>query len=410
MKLTFAECLCFLIVIMISLYACKGGGNKYVNRITQNSIVDNTNYLEEYYGEPVVIQINDDVIPLYDTLSVDNLIASYRYVPLSTDSGSYILGGCPIKVSDKYLIESGNMLSPDFKIFNNDGQYERNAITYGRGPNEIVNLFGFFVDYDRKEVTFISAEKILIYDFESQKTRIIRSNMEALYSNLARLENGDYVLLPNNDYARDGYNEEEIRPALIFYDSLFQVCDTLYRYTPKHRLIEGVTSGPLLGKQLSSKGGVTLYKDMIGDTVFRVSPGRKLIPEFVIDMPNDMRMTIRESEKMSYEKKEQKIIVRNYEVSKDYVFLSYHHDGVGRFGIWSKKTGQLLFRYVHPFDRHFISVLLDGKVAEIPIGLFQPNSNSFVSTIPAIQMKHIFPDIKDDDNPVAIEITLKSDM
>lgn len=410
LKLTFAGCWCSIIVIIVSLCACHGGGNKYANRITQNSFVDSTDYYEDYSGKPVVIYIDDDVTPLYESLNVDNLIASYKYVPLSTDTGSYILGGCPIKVSDKYLIESGNILSPDFKIFKNDGRYERDAIRYGRGPNEIVNFFNFFVDYNRKEVTFISADKIVAYNFDSQITKTIRSNIDAQYSNLARLENGIFVLLPNTDYVHDGKNEEEIRPALIFYDSLFQVCDTLYRYAPKHRMIEGVTEGPVLGKRLSSDAGVTLYQDMMGDTVFRVTPGRKLIPEFVIDMPDDMKMTVRESEKLSYKKKENKIIIRNYEVSKDYVFLSYHHDGVGRFGIWSKKTGELLFRYVHPYDRHFIKALLDGKVLEIPIGQFQPNSNSFVSTVPAIQMKHLFPNIKDDDNPVAIEITLKSDM
>ena len=408
MKLTFADYLCPLIVTLFFLCACQGG-NKYSNSMTQNRILDDTSYEEENHVGPEVIHIDDEVTPLYDTLNLDNLIAGYKYVPLSTDSGSYVLGGCPVKVSDKYLIVSGQPFSPDFKIFKDDGQYERDAIMYGRGPNEILHVLEYFVDYPRKEVIVVSTEKVVSYNFDSQKVRTIRSDINAEFSNLCRLEKGDIVLLPNNDYAYKGDNEEQIRPALIFYDSLFQISDTLFRYAPKHRLLEGITSGPLLSKKLRSNGGVILYQDMIGDTVFRVSSGMKLIPEFVIDIPDDMKMTLRESEKSSDEKKERKIVVRYYEESKDYIFLSYHHDGMGRFGIWSKKTGQLLFRYVHPYDRHFTKVLLDGKVLEIPIGDFQPNSNSFVSTVPAAQMKHIYPCIKDDDNPVAIEITLKPD-
>ena len=164
---------------------------------------------------------------------------------------------------------------------------------------------------------------------------------------------------------------------------------------------------PTLGKVLSTGANGILYQDMAGDTVFRIGPDRELIPEFVIDIPEKLKMTVSDSETGSAEVKQQKIVINSYEVSKDYICLSYHHDGVGRFGIWSKKTGELLFRYVHPYDRHFIKVLLDGKVLEIPIGEFQPASNSFVSSAPAAQMKHVFPNLKDDDNPVAIEFSLR---
>lgn len=408
MKRTFAKFVCSIIVTTAVLCACNSGGNRYANRTTNNHILDNTRYDGGSHVEPVVIHIDDNVTPLYDTISLDNMIADFKYVPLSSDSGSFMIGGCPVKVSDKYVMVSGKLFHPEVKIFNDAGQYERDAFLYGRGPNEVIDILDYFVDFDRKEIAVVSSNKILMYNIENQKSNVIYSDNNAQYSDISRLANGDYVLLPNNDYD-DGRKEGNIRPALVFYDSLFQISDTLFRYTPKHRMIEGVTSGLLLGKVLRSGGNVTLYQDMAGDTVFRVSAERKLIPEFVIDIPDNLKMTVRESEKSSYEEKEKKITIRNYEVSRDYVCLSYHHDGVGRFGIWSKKTGQLLFRYVHPNDRHFIKVLLDGKVLEIPIGEFQPNSNSFVSSVPAMQMKHIFPNIEDDDNNVAIEITLKSD-
>ena len=356
--------------------------------------------------EVVVIHIDDNVIPLYDTLSIENLVESYKYVSLSSAPGSIVFsGGCPIKVSDKYLVVSGMLFRPDYKIFRNNGQYAGDAVIYGRGPNEITAVLDYLVDYARKELTVISPQKILLYNFESRETRNIRTDIGAESRYFARLENGDYVMLPNNDFGDD---IEPYRPALIFYDSLFQKSDTVFRYAPKHRMIEDVTVVPVLGKKFEKTGNGTFFQDMAGDTVFRVTADRQLLPEFVIDIPKKLKMTVKESETSSIEQKEQKIIVISYEVSKDYICLSYQHEGKSRFGIWSKDTGQLLFRYDNPNIRHFIKVLLDGKVMEIPIGEFQPNSNSFVSSVPAAQMKHIFPDLKDDDNPVIMEITLRS--
>ena len=350
--------------------------------------------------EVPVIHIDDNAAPLYETLSVDNLIESYKYVPLSSVPGSMVMGGCPVKVSDQYLMVSGMLFRPDFRLFRDNGQFIGDAVVYGRGPDEITTVVDYLVDYARKELVVISNGKILEYGFESKKYRAINldgNGENTVYSRFnARLENGDFVILPANDYEDD----EPYRPALIFFDSLFQMSDTLIRYAPKHRMIDDVTTGITLGKVLENTGNGVLYQDMAGDTVFRVGADRQLVPEFVIDIPQKLKMTVGESERA-------KIIIRGYEVSKDYICLSYQYEGATRFGIWSKETGQLLFRYVNPNVRHFIKVLLDGKVLEMPIGEFQPNSNSFVSSVPAAQMKHVFPNLKDDDNPVAIEITLK---
>lgn len=355
-----------------------------------------------------VINIDDGAVPLYDTLSVDNLIDNYKYVPLASIPGSMVMGGCPVKVADRYLLVGGFLFRPDFKVFKADGRYEGNAVVYGRGPNEITRVDDFLVDYARRELVVVETPKMLLYDFETQKTKTVRSDIEVHRSgHLARLESGDFVFLPFNDYTDEGEEVDAYRPALIFYDSLFRKSDTVFRYAPKHRSFMDEDFSPTLGKVLSTGANGILYQDMAGDTVFRIGPDRELIPEFVIDIPNQLKMTISDSETGSAEVKEHKVVIKHYEVSKDYICLSYHHDGVGRFGIWSKKTGQLLFRYVHPYDRHFLKVLLDGKVLEVPIGEFLPGSNSFVSSAPAAQMKHAIPSLRDDDNPVAIEITLK---
>ena len=359
-------------------------------------------------SEVAVIHIDDNVVPLYDTLSVDNLIDSYKYVPLASVPGSMVMGGCPVKVADRYLLVGGMLFRPDFKVFKSDGRYEGNAAVYGRGPNELTGVYDYFVDYARKELVIFGSPKMLLYDFETQKTKTVRSDIDVVRSgHAARLENGDFVFLPFNDYTEEGEEVDAYRPALIFYDSLFQKSDTVFRYAPKHRSFMDEDFSPTLGKVLRPCANGPLYQDMAGDTVFGIGADRKLIPEFVIDIPEKLKMTVSDSESGSAEVKEHKIVINHYEVSKDYIFLSYHHDGVGRFGIWSKKTGQLLFRYVHPYDRHFMKVLLDGKVLEIPIGDFLPGSNSFVSSAPAAQMKHVFPNLKDDDNPIAIEFSLK---
>lgn len=414
MKKLFAEIVSLMFVTIVLMCACRGGGGKNSSTNSQGGNLGNSSYNEENRVGPVVIHIDDNVTPLYDTLSVDNLIASYKYVPLSSVPGSMVLGGCPIKVADKYLMVSGMLFRPDFKLFRDNGQFIGNAVVYGRGPNEITNVLDYFIDYPRKELVVISSGKVLLYSFDSQKTRSTHTDVNALTRFNARLENGDFVILPANDYILplpvNDYtnNDEPYRPALIFYDSLFQESDTIIRYAPQHRLIDDVTTGLTLGKHLEKNGNGALYQDMAGDTVFRVLSDRQLVPEFVIDIPKKLKMTVSESERASIEVKDSKIIIRSYEVSKDYICLSYHYNGTGHFGIWSKKTGQLLFKYINPNDWHFMKVLLDGKVMEIPIGEFLPNSNSFVSSAPAAQMKHIFPDLKDDDNPVAIEITLKA--
>ena len=406
MKRLFAGITSIMFVTVLLLCACRGGG-KNSGKNSQGKNQEISSYNEGKPVGPVVIHIDDNVTPLYDTLCVDNLIESYKYVPLASVPGSMVMGGCPMKVAGRYLLVGGMLFRPDFKVFKDDGQYEGNAVLYGRGPNEITNVDKYFVDYARHELVIISTEKMLLYNFETQKTRTVRSGINAQYSGYARLGNGDFVLLPFNDYTDEGVAVDAYRPALIFYDSLFHKSDTVFRYAPKHRRFMDEDFSPTLGKVLRPGANGTLYQDMAGDTVFRIGADRKLIPEFVIDIPEKLKMTVSDSETGSAEVKEHKVVIKHYEVSKDYICLSYHHDGVGRFGIWSKKTGQLLFRYVHPYDRHFMKVLLDGKVLEVPIGEFLPGSNSFVSSAPAAQMKHAIPSLKDDDNPVAIEITLK---
>lgn len=400
MNKLFAKSIC-LLFLTAAISACKGGAN----RSTAGSQTDQDPTGAELVNPgPTVIHLDDSDVPLYDTLSTDNLIESYKYVPLSSVPGAMVLGGCPIKVDHTYLMVSGTMFRPEFKLFGDDGEFLGNAIKYGRGPNEITNVLDYLVDYARRELVIISTEKIVVYDFKDRKTRTIQSDIWEPSRFYARLENGDFVFLPNNDYESDA---RAYRPAMIFYDSLFQKSDTVFRYAPKHRLIDDVTQGVTLGKNLFHTGNGTLYQDMTGDTVFRVGPDRRLIPEFVIDIPEKQKMSVSESERGSLKLKDSKITVQAYEASKDYICLSYHLDGTGHFGIWSRKTGQLLFRYDHPNYRHFMRVLLDGKVLEIPIGEFLPGTNAFVSSAPAAQMKHVFPDLFSDDNPVAIEVTLR---
>lgn len=401
--------MCITLVIVLSMTSCQGRGNKRVS----SKVLQDTTYAippsdeMKYHHEPLVLKIEKEMIPLYDTLSTANLIESIKYIPLSSEPAAMIIrGGSYKKVADKYIVDYGNFLHRIYKIFNSEGQYECDAFDYGRGPNEISIAYGDVVDFNNNELIIFDSGKILYHNILTHKIRIRRIDKMDFYDSFL-MDNGEYVVLLS-DYDDNSYKEKS-RPTLLFYDSIFSRCDTLFTVSPKHKVIEGVTVGQTLSNMLYGNNGMPLFKGMTNDTVYYVSTDRTLTPSFIIEIPKDLKPTLKESERQDDKKKANKIYLGSFVESRDYIFIFYMFENLNYKCIWSKKTGKLVYCHKHPIAANLASADFGGQMREFTLRYVDWDTNTFYTSFSVPELKHLFPDLKDDDNAILVEIKLKSE-
>ena len=171
-------------ISMLIICSCKGMSNR-------NSTQGNETTLQYSIAStasakpvrPITIHIDANLVPLYDTLSTDNLIESIKYIPLSSEPAAMIIrGGSYKKVADKYIVDYGNFLHRIYKIFNSEGQYECDAFDYGRGPKEISMAYGDAVDSNNNELIIFDSGKILYHNILTHEKRIRRIDNMDLYN------------------------------------------------------------------------------------------------------------------------------------------------------------------------------------------------------------------------------------
>jgi hypothetical protein len=77
-----------LLVTFLLAISCKNGQKS--NQQSENTGSDSCTVETDVYRGPVTIHIDDKIVPLYDTLTLNNLIESVRYIPLETSDSSII--------------------------------------------------------------------------------------------------------------------------------------------------------------------------------------------------------------------------------------------------------------------------------------------------------------------------------
>ena len=192
----------------------------------------------------------------------------------------------------------------------------------------------------------------------------------------------------------------------MFYDSNFNITGTVGDGAKPWRDLE-TTEPPRLTTNVYESGDGVTYRYADGDTVFTVDADEQMIPAIILDIPDKLKPTTKQSETDPASRKQQMIYVEQFQLSRDYVFIQYQYGGKSHSGIWSRDTGKLLFLNTFPYGINPILISVDGFSAQRNVQYLNRKDNVIITPIDASYLVGTIPGIKDDDNSVIMEITLR---
>lgn len=398
-----------LLVTILLAISCKNGQKS--NQQSENTGADSCTVGTDVYRGPVTIHIDDKIVPLYDTLTLNNLIESVRYIPLETSDSSIIDAQRVRKIDDIYCVTS-DLQSSMLKLFDSNGRYIRSVFRIGRARNEISILSLFIINAPGREIIASSVldSKFVTFNIDSLTYRTVyNENFEI--NRPFPLGKGHYVAKPDNNRAVLGPTITETYdslPHLMFYDSDFNITGTVGDGAKPWRDLE-TTEPPRLTTNVYESGDGVTYRYADGDTVFTVDADEQMVPAIILDIPDKLKPTIKQSETDPASRKQQMIYVEQFQLSRDYVFIEYQYGGKSNSGIWSRDNGQLLFLNTFTYGINPILISVDGFSVQRNVNYLNRRDNVIITPIDASYLVGTLPGVKDDDNPVIMEITLRSD-
>ena len=398
-----------LLVTFLLAISCKNGQKS--NQQSEIIGADSCTVETDVYRDPVTIHIDDKIVPMYDTLTLNNLIESVRYIPLESSDSAFINAVSVRKIDDIYCVTS-DLQSSMLKLFDSNGRYIRNVFRIGRARNEISMLSLFIINAPGREIIASSVldSKFVIFNIDSLTYRTVyNENFEI--NRPFPLGKGHYVAKPDNNRAVLGPTITETYdslPHLMFYDSDFNITGIVGDGAKPWRDLE-TTEPPRLTTDVYESGDGVTYRYADGDTVFTVDADEQMIPAIILDIPDKLKPTIKQSETDPASRKQQMIYVQYFQLSRDYVFIEYQYGGKNYSGIWSRDNGQLLFLNTFPYGINPILIFVDGFSVQRNVNYLNRRDNVIITPIDASYLVGTLPGVKDDDNPVIMEITLRSD-
>ncbi len=398
----------FLLVAILLVYSCKNGQKS--NQTSNGATADTIAVEADVYRGPVTIHLDDKLVPLYDTLRMGEMIESVRYIPLESSDNALIDAVWVRKMGDIYCVVSSFPYS-FMKLFDAEGKYIRDPFIIGRARNEISNISNYTVDVPGREVIAISlgTDKYVFFNLDSLNYRVIY-NKDHSIPRFYPLGNGRYAALPKNNRAVYGATIDEVYdslPHILFCDSVLDVTGTAGDGAKPYRNLESTTY-PYLSTSMLESGDGVIYRYVNSDTVFTVDADEQMVPAIILDIPDKLKPTMKQSETDPLSRKEQMIYVNQFQLSKDYVFIDYYNKGILHSGIWSRDTGQLLFLNVFQYGMNPIFISDEGHSVQLNVRYLNRRDNVIITPVAASFLAGRVDGVKDDDNAVIMEITLRS--
>lgn len=398
----------FLLVAILLVYSCKNGQKS--NQTSNGATADTIAVEADVYRGPVTIHLDDKLVPLYDTLRMGEMIKSVRYIPLESSDNALIDAVWVRKMGDIYCVVSG-FPNSIMKLFDAKGNYIRDPFIIGRARNEISNISNYTVDVPGREVVAISigTDKYVFFNLDSLNYRVIY-NKDYSIPRFYPLGNGRYAALPKNNRAVYGATIDEVYdslPHILFCDSVLDVTGTAGDGAKPYRNLESTTY-PYLSTSMLESGDGVIYRYVNSDTVFTVDADEQMVPAIILDIPDKLKPTMKQSETDPLSRKEQMIYVNQFQLSKDYVFIDYYNKGILHSGIWSRDTGQLLFLNVFQYGMNPIFISDEGHSVQLNVRYLNRRDNVIITPVAASFLAGRVDGVKDDDNPVIMEIILRS--
>lgn len=398
----------FLLVAIVLAISCK---NSRKTSLTSDSAATDTIAVEaDVYRGPVTIHLDDKLVPLYDTLRMGEMIESVKFIPLESSEKALLNAVMVRKLGDIYCVVN-DFPNCIMKLFDAKGNYIRDPFLIGRARDEVAMLSSYTVNVPGREIiaNSVLTEKLIFFNLDSLNYKTVYKN-DVSFQRLYPLGKGHYVTRPDNNSVVLGATIEEkydSLPHLIFYDSLFNATGTVGEGAHPYRNLE-TTVAPCLNTTVLESGDGIIYRYVYSDTVFTVDADEQMIPAIILDIPDKLKPTMKQSETDPLSRKEQMIYVNQFQLSKDYVFIDYYNKGMLHSGIWSRDTGQLLFLNAFQYGVNPILVSDEAHSVQLNVNYLNRKDNLIITPVAASYLTGIVEGVKDDDNAVIMEITLRS--
>ncbi|MBO7478803.1 MAG: 6-bladed beta-propeller [Salinivirgaceae bacterium] len=357
------------------------------------------------------VELVSDSIPTYylnnqiavDTLTYSNIIECVKYVPLETKEDCFISDVMltALESNNNYIVRSGAIRTPIVKMFNSNGKYVANVLTVGRGPKETTSLLEWTTNGDK--VCMFGFDKAVVYWTTNKKTQAYRlPNNEGIpFSQWCSVSKNKYAATSALPYMPE-FNKNEI-PYLVIMDSTFKIEKKIYYSKPRkiyQNLIPEITKSTE-GWVLSSNGTEPLFIDVFNDTVYKIDTNETLLPKYILKRTKEQMPKVEETN-AKQSKIADKIHFTKILDGKDYICLNtINGAGKTEFYLWNKNKENPIC--VNSMCR--IPVSFDGFHGELMVD--QVIGNTIIAAIPANKLTHVLPGLKEDDNPVVVEIKLK---
>ena len=395
-----------LLVAIILAVSCKNG--RRPGQASDSAANDIVAVEADVYRGPVTIHLDDKLVPLYDTLRMGEMIESVRYIPLESSDNALIDALWVRKVGDIYCVVSNVFTNGVMKLFDANGKYIRDAFRIGRAREEVLRSSNYMVNAaDREAIAIVVVDKYVFFNLDSLNYRVIYNKDHSIPC-FYPLGNGRYAALPKNNMAVNGATIDKVYdslPHIMFYDSVFNVTGTTGDGAKPYRNLE-TTTFPYLSTSMLESGDGIIYRYVNSDTIFTVDADQMMVPAIILDIPDKLKPTMKQSETDPLSRKEQMIYVQHFQLSKDYVFIDYYNKGILHSGIWSRNTGRLLFLNTFQYGMNPIFVSDEGHSVQLNVNYLNRRDNVIITPVAASYLTGIVEGVKDDDNAVIMEITL----
>ena len=350
----------------------------------------------------------------FDTLRYNNLIESVKYVPLETIDDALLEDWnlYAYKIGDKYVVTSGKNERLKVKVFDENGKFLKNGFVCGRGHLEMPLPYSHFVDEIAGRVIINGMDKVLIFNVNTFRTDVYFTNLRGEHNifEIYPLGANTYAGLdiPHDTPETDKANY----PYIFLLDSSFNIVDALrYGSDGERKSVLPPPNIDIEFSMLNERWGLSqtqnglLFRQIYNDTIFFINQDFRQEPAFVINRGKDRIPTFAER-KQSYKKQFDKMRFDYVLESQDYIFLSYRN-GDEKSAIWHKSCSQMILQSNDGFSRNFrVPASFDGFSGIIEVKQIA-HGNTIISAIPAGKLLNVLPGLKEDDNPVLVEIKLK---
>lgn len=351
-----------------------------------------------------------------DTLSYDNLIMSVRYIPLETNENS-MLGKGDItvrKVADGFIVSSGRGDFLILKEFDLNGKYISNLFNIGRGRKELPLPYYWLSNDSVNEIVIGGTDKMLLFNVTTGDLSDVRLKEIFLKTILLC----DSTMVACTFDASDSRTGTTDFPYMSFIDASGNIISE--RYYPEERdiafmSISGVSTLPYEVYILKSTSYGAIFKDLFNDTLYSVRSKDNVRAKYIIRRETKYMPTIEEA-LGNEDKKANKIYYRDITDSPEYLFISYWYKKLYHTAILDKKSRKIIasnnglsredYRKYFRTYYCYMPFSFDGFKGILPIDYVTADNKIYVG-VNASQLMNVLPDLKDDDNPVIIEITLK---